>query len=110
MEEGEERVRGGREMGEGRGGKRGEEGGMGCWSVPRCFCVLLSCKNQRIKKKMEGWEKGCCLYVYTHNYLYEIMFALRSSCGCFRGAFPSNLWGWIYRSPQEAECSECQKA
>ena len=28
MEEGEERVRGGREMGEGRGGKRGEEGGV----------------------------------------------------------------------------------
>ena len=65
MEEGEERVRGGREMGEGRGGKRGEEGGMGCWSVPRCFCVLLSCKNQRIKKKWRAGKKAVA-YMYIH--------------------------------------------
>lgn len=65
MEEGEERVRGGREMGEGRGGKRGEEGGMGCWSVPRCFCVLLSCKNQRIKKNGGLGKRLLPICIYT---------------------------------------------
>ena len=65
MEEGEERVERWEGDGEGRGGKRGEEGGMGCWSVPRRFCVLLSCKNQRIKKKWRA-EKKAVAYMYIH--------------------------------------------
>lgn len=48
-EEGEERVRGGREMGEGSGGKgrRGRDGLLACSKV---FLCLLSCKKPKNKK------------------------------------------------------------
>lgn len=47
--EGEERVRGGREMGEGSGGKgrRGRDGLLACSKV---FLCLLSCKKPKNKK------------------------------------------------------------
>ena len=64
MEEGEERVRGGREMGEGRGGKKGRRGRDGllvCSKAFLCTIVMQKPKN----KKNGGLRKRLlpiCIY------------------------------------------------